>query len=924
MSDFLLDDDGELGTRSAVPADHSLERMWPLDVALAALGGLVIYTVATRLDASDPRILYNPLTYAVLVPAGVVGLSLLLRNVASRFVRRSMQLGFLLSVLVHLMLLIVFFNVMILAPFWPHTEQGNEPTRMPPRKTVPDSLFARRDVAEPQPDWARPVDAQTRARAVPTIERPPDPVESTRPRLELPTEQPRLEVEVQPTLERQPLPPAALPTPESSAGGLTRERMDRRPDVRRSLEVPEVAAAAAARATATVREVSPASRSESSPRGASVPVMTQPVAPQLPTYRPEVTAPAPRRVERRPASQPRVGQLALESPRPPSRRSAESAVPAGAAPAVPTYRAAREQPNALRMLDQRATNIESTSRTSGAALDAVAAAEGPTFAPAERAGAAPAPTARYDRAQAGLPNLSGDVTDLAEPGRRPVRGLDGLPAGTLGGPDVAALAMNAGSESQERGRAVAPTDALDRLARSEGERAGNGTAARSEAGAQLGPIDRRVGAVDLPLRVPGEMGGLSRVPRRTPGLTGDASLPDVSTLDFGPRVRRRDLGGPVAPAGREVAGVQPFDRRTQRTSGGTPPAPIGMIGPETEEAIELGLAYLAEQQNENGSWSLQGHGEAVLMRSDTAATGLCLLAFQGAGYTHKEHQYADTVARGIDFLVRTQRTNGDLYQRENQISDRNAWLYSHGIAALALCEAYGMTRDPELRGPAQKSLDFIGLSQDPQDGGWRYQPRRGSDTSVTGWMMMALKSGELSGLEVPEGTYRGIRRWLQLAQESPDAAGRYRYNPRARDDEVQGHGLRVSHTMTAVGLLARLYLGWQRERGEMQEGADYLADRLPRVGSVQDNERDTYYWYYATQVMFHMGGDHWERWNSKLKPILISSQVREGPVAGSWDPLQPVPDRWARYAGRVYVTTMNLLSLEVYYRHLPIYEETGR
>jgi hypothetical protein len=353
-------------------------------------------------------------------------------------------------------------------------------------------------------------------------------------------------------------------------------------------------------------------------------------------------------------------------------------------------------------------------------------------------------------------------------------------------------------------------------------------------------------------------------------------------------------------------------------------AAASLVGPETEEAIELGLAYLAERQNENGSWSLQGHGEEVMMQSDTAATGLCLLAFQGAGYTHKEHQYADTVSRGIEFLLRTQRTNGDLYQRENKVSDKNAWLYSHGIAALALCEAYGMTRDPELRRPAQKSLDFIALSQDPRDGGWRYQPRRGSDTSVTGWMMMALKSGELAGLDVPEKTYLGIRNWLRLAQESPAAAARYRYNPRARDDEIQGHGLRVSHTMTAVGLLARLYLGWSREREEMQQGAAYLAERLPRVGTPRENERDTYYWYYATQVMFHMGGATWEQWNGALKPILLSSQLREGPETGSWDPVDPVPDRWARYAGRIYVTTMNLLSLEVYYRHLPIYEETAR
>src|SRR5690606_35597004 len=120
------------------------------------------------------------------------------------------------------------------------------------------------------------------------------------------------------------------------------------------------------------------------------------------------------------------------------------------------------------------------------------------------------------------------------------------------------------------------------------------------------------------------------------------------------------------------------------------------------EAIERGLAYLAERQNPDGSWSLQGHGEEIQIRSDSAATGLALLAFQGAGYTHKQHQYAETVARGLEFLLRIQRSNGDLFRPEDDASNRNAWFYSHGIAALALGEAYGMTRDPELREPAQR------------------------------------------------------------------------------------------------------------------------------------------------------------------------------------------------------------------------------
>ncbi len=77
-----------------------------------------------------------------------------------------------------------------------------------------------------------------------------------------------------------------------------------------------------------------------------------------------------------------------------------------------------------------------------------------------------------------------------------------------------------------------------------------------------------------------------------------------------------------------------------------------------------------------------------------------------------------------------------------------------------------MTGDRNLAGPAQKAVDFIVASQDPQLGAWRYVPRDGADTSVAGWQLMALKSGELAGLRVPAATYERVSRWLDRAQVS--------------------------------------------------------------------------------------------------------------------------------------------------------------
>jgi hypothetical protein len=195
---------------------------------------------------------------------------------------------------------------------------------------------------------------------------------------------------------------------------------------------------------------------------------------------------------------------------------------------------------------------------------------------------------------------------------------------------------------------------------------------------------------------------------------------------------------------------------------------------------------------------------------------------------------------------------------------------------------------------------------------------------VTGWMMMALKSGELAGLTVPAKTYDRIEQWLNSAQGSAQDRHLYRYNPQAPNTDTQRHGRVPTPTMTAVGLLMRLYGGWRRDHPIMIAGSDYLKQNLPAIGTMREPLRDTYYWYYGTQVMFHMGGSAWEQWNGRLYPLLVDSQIRQGEFAGSWSPHTPIPDRWAPHGGRLYVTTMNLLSLEVTYRHLPLYVDTAK
>jgi len=419
-------------------------------------------------------------------------------------------------------------------------------------------------------------------------------------------------------------------------------------------------------------------------------------------------------------------------------------------------------------------------------------------------------------------------------------------------------------------------------------------------------------------------GGLGSEVTVDVGLNSRRAVRDSVQVALGSaRFVRHQVGGLPSLNTSAVVPAEPFRRRSRRGAGGPWDEGQGSPPPLTEETVDLGLNFLVRHQLADGSWSLQGiNGEPTSLVTDTAATALALLAFQGAGYSHREHQYADVVRGGIEYLLKGQKPDGDLFLPMDDQSNQSVWLYSHALATLVLCEAYGMTQDPSLKEPAQKALNFIVSSQHPERGGWRYAPQVGSDTSVTGWMMMALKSGELAGLEVPEDTYVKIRQWLDKSQASQRERHLYRYNPLAPNTIEQRHGREASKTMTAVGLLMRLYLGWRRDNPNMVKGAEYLAENLPSLGTSRQPQRDTYYWYYATQVMFHMGGDYWKAWNDRLHPLLMDAQIKDGPLAGSWDPRGPVPDRWAPHAGRLYVTTMNILSLEVYYRHLPLYEDT--
>lgn len=325
----------------------------------------------------------------------------------------------------------------------------------------------------------------------------------------------------------------------------------------------------------------------------------------------------------------------------------------------------------------------------------------------------------------------------------------------------------------------------------------------------------------------------------------------------------------------------------------------------TEAAVARGLDWMARHQNSDGSWSLHRFHRAQGCRGqcrgaahqhcDSAATSLCLLPFLGAGQTQWTGMYKDVVASGLRWLVDNQLESGDLRAGANH----QFGMYAHGQGAIVLCEAYALTRDEALRQPAQKSIDYIIAAQHKQ-GGWRYQPGERGDTSVLGWQIMALHSARSAGLYVPDDVFAKAHRYLNSTTTDGSLYG---YQP--------GH--HPTETMTAEALLCRMYMGWTFDDPGLKKGVRFLAnEHLPDA-----QQFNIYYWYYATQVMHHAGGRQWKKWNERMRDILVQSQVTSGHEAGSWAPQGP----HGSDGGRIYVTALAVCTLEVYYRHAPIFRQ---
>jgi RNA polymerase sigma factor (sigma-70 family) len=310
----------------------------------------------------------------------------------------------------------------------------------------------------------------------------------------------------------------------------------------------------------------------------------------------------------------------------------------------------------------------------------------------------------------------------------------------------------------------------------------------------------------------------------------------------------------------------------------------------SEAAVAAGLQWLARHQDASGTWLLEDpRFPDKGKENDVAGAAFGLLPYLGAGYTHKPaagNPYAKVIEKALAFLIQKQ---------DKRTGNLGGGMYAHGLAAAALCEAYGMTQDPALRRPAQAAIDYI-VNAQHEAGGWRYAPGMAGDTSVFGFQLRAVLTARMARLEVPDLTIKKAEKFLDSVRGDDEG---YRYLP---------ENPASTPTLTAIGLLARQqFQGWTLENPRLAKGIEnQLANKGPDL-------KDMYYSFYATQVMFHAGGALWKNWNDKMREDVIAAMDRSaGPLNGSWG--SNGASVQMAVGGRMMQTSLCLLTLEVYYR----------
>lgn len=314
-----------------------------------------------------------------------------------------------------------------------------------------------------------------------------------------------------------------------------------------------------------------------------------------------------------------------------------------------------------------------------------------------------------------------------------------------------------------------------------------------------------------------------------------------------------------------------------------------------DDGVEKALEFLAGTQNKtDGSWTAGVGGKNV------GITGLCVMAFLSAGHAPGEGKYARTIDQGVRWVLSMQQPNGLL------ATEGGHEMYHHGIATLMLAEVCGMVDkelSKEVKRAVEKAVALILKAQRvdrTHGGGWRYRVEhlQGSDISVTGWQVMALRAAKNLGCDVPAENIDNAVAYIKRCHDA--RTGGFRYMPT--------WGVTVPCTGTSV--LALELCGKDEHKSDMVlQAAGYLvrSENLPRW----NGDHFFYAIYYGAQATFQVGGNYWSTYRTRLHQVLLRNQL----TSGAW-----LGDRYDRTYGPNYCTAMAVLAVTVEYRFLPIYQ----
>jgi hypothetical protein len=394
-------------------------------------------------------------------------------------------------------------------------------------------------------------------------------------------------------------------------------------------------------------------------------------------------------------------------------------------------------------------------------------------------------------------------------------------------------------------------------------------------------------------------------------------------------------------------------------SGGGKKRALGQFGgtKASENAVDAALRWFKKHQEPDGRWdprTYQGNctenpkcEPATIKenwsRSDFGATGLVALSYLGAGYDQRmPSKYREVMRRCIDNLVKNQQADG--WWPDNH----GGSAYTIALCTMALSEAYAMSGDAALKAPVERGLGAILAAQvrdkDQYPLGWTYKLPPGydngkeflnanrCDASITPWMAMALKSARAAGLDVKDGM-DGVARWLELAWKysNPDwqklvdpykdeatiyydfdyPTGKFPYG-----GALEESGLQVGR-LSSAGALCAIFTG--------KKQGDIMLETLLNYGMKHQFPTsyapNFYYFYYNSLAMFQAGGERWAKWNPAMRDLLVKHQrVGDGCFDGSWDTGPGIPGQrsYTEPWSRVLSTAFGCLTLEVYYRYLPV------